>query len=346
MEYEVDEWVLDAATDFPEPEGDSRWGSDNDIHKIALTWDLYNLYITVSCTAFNTTLMLFIDTECGGTDDLTEVDYFRRNIRFSDFTPNFLLATTLEPGSVTAAYTDCRQELTLLGSNRLDAWFLQDGFHGGALEVAVPWKELGRFHLSGNALHIPDKGRVLSLLAVLTRDEGSGVGDAAPDPSSILENDPTRLAICDNTIRIPLDADEDGSLDLGVSPRDAASFTLSGKGTERQELPLGLEIAQKIIAPESGESLQFRPLLQLDSYTLPVYVTARVYSSSGQLVDIVYEESPRRFTGAAPVIWDEWDGRDFRGNMVPGGIYILTVSGGAAKDAATEVVKGTFAVIR
>jgi hypothetical protein len=101
-----------------------------------------------------------------------------------------------------------------------------------------------------------------------------------------------------------------------------------------------------VIAPEKGEALQFLPQLGLDSYPLPVFLTARVFSSSGQLVDVIYEESPRSFTGSASREWDRWDGRDFHGNLVPGGVYILTVSGGAARGVASDVVKGTFAVIR
>jgi hypothetical protein len=345
-EYEANEWVLDASTRLPEREGDSRWGADNDIQAIALTWDLYHLYIAVPCVAFNSTLMLFIDSECGGVGGLDEVEHFRRNIRFSHFTPNLLLATGSTPSLMTVAAIDCNRDLTLLPQDRIDAWFLQDGLQGGALEVAIPWEELGRFERSGTAVAMPVVGAELSLLAVITGEAGTGAGDAAPDPTSLLENDPARPAVCDNAIRIPLDADEDGALDMGVSPRNAVTYLSGETGSERQNLPLGLQIAQKVIAPEKGEALQFQPLLALDSYPLPVYLTARVFSSAGQLVDVIYEESPRRFNGSASMEWDRWDGRDFHGNLVPGGVYILTISGGAARGVATEMVKETFAVIR
>jgi hypothetical protein len=346
VDYEKDEWVLDGNTDVPERAEDSRWGSDNDIHGIILTWDLYNIYIAVPCVAFNSTIMLFLDTECGGVKDLEEAGYFRRNIRFSEFTPNFLVATTTVPQSVTAAYLDCSRELVLLDEDCLEAWFLQDGLQGGSLELAIPWEELGRFVRSGTVVTTPERGTVLSLLAVVTGHAGTGAGDAAPNPSSLLENDPARVAVCDNTIRIPLDADEDGMLDLDVSPREVVTFSLQENESVRQPLPLGLELAQKIIAPETGETLAFRPVLELDSYSLPVFLTARIFSSSGQLIDVIYEESSRRFSGFDPISWDEWDGRDARGNLVPGGVYILTISGGTAKGVATQVVKGTFAVIR
>ena len=47
IEYESDEWILDATTGFPEREGDSRWGRDNDIRRIAVTWDLHNVYVPI-----------------------------------------------------------------------------------------------------------------------------------------------------------------------------------------------------------------------------------------------------------------------------------------------------------
>ena len=129
-----------------------------------------------------------------------------------------------------------------------------------------------------------------------------------------------------------------------MSPRDAVSFLLSEKGTARQALPLALELAQKIIAPEKGEALRFRPLL-LDANAQTLYLTARVYSSSGRLVDVIFEQSPRSLTREPSTVWDEWDGRNFRGSLVPGGIYVLTLSGGAARDAATGIasrlVRGT-----
>ncbi|MFH1755047.1 MAG: hypothetical protein ABIA59_05035 [Candidatus Latescibacterota bacterium] len=344
-EYELDEWILDAATDFAEHGGDSHWGIDNDIHAIALTWDLYNVYIAVSCVAANSTLMLLLDTECGGAGDLAQLDYFRRNIRFGEFTPNFIVATTSSPDEVTAGYFDCTGPIVLLARDQVEAWFAQDGLEGGALEVAIPWEELGRYERSGASIKMPDGGASLRLLAVITGGEGSGVGDAAPDPAAVLENDPARTALCDNTIRIPLDADGDGMLDMEVSPRETVSFALTGVSSEREKLPLGLEIAAKVIAPETGQQLEFFLQLMLDSYSLPVYLTARVFSSSGELVDVIYEDSPRHFSSAASAVWDTWDGRDSHGNIVPGGVYILTVSAGPAKGAA-ETVRASFAVIR
>ena len=43
-DFDDDEWVVDASTAFRESPGDSRWGLDNDVERIAVTWDNYNVY--------------------------------------------------------------------------------------------------------------------------------------------------------------------------------------------------------------------------------------------------------------------------------------------------------------
>ena len=65
-DFDADDWVLDKTTDFPENPGDSRWGADNDIRAIAVTWDNYNIYIGVPAVVVSTSLMAFLDVGCGG----------------------------------------------------------------------------------------------------------------------------------------------------------------------------------------------------------------------------------------------------------------------------------------
>ncbi len=345
-DYESDEWVLDASTDFPEPESDSRWGRDNNIISVAVTWDLYNVYIAVPCVVTSSTLMLFLDTDCGGPAGLEELDFFRRNIHFANFSPNLLLKTTTAPSSALAALVNCYHPLDRLENDRFETWLLQDGFEGGAFETAIPWEVLGRFERKGGATRIPEPGAVIRLLAVVTGGVGTGAGDAAPDPSSVLENDSTRLAICDNALVIPLDADEDGFLDVNVSPRDAATFSISQGSDRRQVLPLRLDLANKVFSPDKGEVLRFLPSLDPAGDSLPAYLTARIYASSGELVTVLYEDLARVFSQGAADIWDQWDGKDRDGDVVPGGIYVLAVSAGPAQGSTTRIVKAALAVIR
>jgi hypothetical protein len=60
----------------------------------------------------------------------------------------------------------------------------------------------------------------------------------------------------------------------------------------------------------------------------------------------LFEDQARDLSaGAAPVI-DTWDGRDRQGNLAPGGIYVLAVSGGPGANAPKNTVKASFAIVR
>ena len=57
-DFDADDWVLDETTSFAENPGDSRWGTDNDIRAIAVTWDNFNIYVGVPAVVVSTSLML------------------------------------------------------------------------------------------------------------------------------------------------------------------------------------------------------------------------------------------------------------------------------------------------
>ncbi len=339
VEYEADEWVLDASTSLPERPNDSRWGSDNDIGEVALTWDNYNLYIAVRATTRRTHLMLFIDSACDGATDLKDHPVFRRNIRFGSASPNFLLDVT-PFAAVTAGFQDCSKPFFVYDPSRLQQERAE------ALEVAIPWTLLGSFDISGTGTATPEANFIVDVVAAVTGGPGAGAGDAAPDPSTILEDDSTRVAILDNAMQLPLDGNGDGLIDLGVSPRSVVSFALAATETARSVLPLEVMLERKLFTPDTGEVLRFRASLQPPDYGLTVYLSANVYSSNGRLLRNLYEDEPRDLSAGAPPVWDEWDGRDNHGRTVPGGIYILALSGSPAERSSTKTVKASVAVVR
>ncbi len=346
QDFEPDEWVLDAASVFPERNDDSRWGSDNDIHGLAVTWDLNGVYLAVPGRFAGSRLLLLIDSDCGGPDDLFNIDLLRRSIRFADFTPNVLIrAIPVYPFASTLT-TRCGQPLELLDKDEIEAWLLIDGTQAGAFEAAVPWSVLGRFTPVDGAVQLPGPGTELRLIAVVTGGEATGAGDAAPDPSAALPNDSTRTVILDNAVVIPLDSNRDGLLDLYVSPREAA-FTTVWPGETRASIPpVQLRLAGKVFSPEQGEVLEFRPELDPGDSIIPAFLTARVYTVTGERVRVIYEDLIRGFKPWQLPVWDEWDGRDSSGRLVPGGIYILTLSAGPARGSVTRTVKASVAVIR
>jgi len=346
-DFEDDEWVLDPGTAFRERAGDSRWGWDNDIAAIAVTWDNYNLYIAVPAVTVAGTLMLFLDTMCGGAEDLTTQDYFRRNIEFGGLTANFLLSVNRLSREPLAGYADCVRPFNLVDNTRYQSVYFQDGVEDGALELAVPWEVLGDFARESQGVRVPSAGAVLGVVAVITGGPGTGAGDAAPDPSVVLEDDSTRVAIVDNHIIVPLDDNGDRVLDMDVSPRQVAHYAVStnAEGTKAsQVLPLRIPLDKKIFSPLDEKEVRFPVVLDSPDYTEPVYLTVRIFSSAGNVVRTLREESPTDFS--AGTVWFEWDFTDDHGGIAPGGIYILAVSGGAGKGSPRNTAKASFAVMR
>jgi hypothetical protein len=343
-DFAADDWVLDETTTFAENADDSRWGTDNDIRAIAVTWDNFNVYIGVPAVVVSTTLMLFVDVGCGGVDDLHEGSDFRRNIEFSVNTPNILMKVRHMSVPPELAALDCNHPVSVVSPAEYQGIYAQDGSSAGALEVAIPWVLLPGFEEQDGGVSVPEDGRNLRVLAVVTGGLGMGAGDAAPDPSVALENDSTRVAILNNYVELPLDSDGDGTLDIGVSPRAVATYGVAVAEDVREILPITLIVEDKLIAPGKGQTLDFRVALSPPDYQQAVYLTGRIYSSSGQLLRVLFEDEPS-FLSVGPVA-KSWDGRDAGGRIVPGGVYVLAVSGGPGKGSSQNTVTESVAVIR
>jgi hypothetical protein len=346
-DWEDDEWVLDAATVFPEIPGDSRWGRDNDITRIAVTWDNYNLYVAVPAVTVSTTLMLFLDSVCGGLDDLTHQEFFRRNIEFGGISPNFMVQVDRMASGTIGGYVDCTRPFNLIENKHYQSIYRQDGVENGALELALPWEIIGGFEPTDSGVIVPADNTWLGVLAVITGSAGTGSGDAAPNPSVVLENDSTQTAILDNDIQIALDSNGDGFVDIGVSPRDIVVYALPPDVLDnpvRQVLPIKIPLDQKLYSPDLGGVVEFPVTLDPADYELPVYVTARIYSAAGQLVRTLVEDEPMVLS--TDPVGIPWDWKDDRGSIVPGGIYVIAVSGGAGKGTSKNTAKASFAIAR
>ncbi len=343
-DFSADDWVLDETTRFPEKAGDSRWGTDNDVRAIAVTWDNFNVYIGVPAVVVSTSLMLFLDVGCGGVDDLRQGGNFRRNIEFSVNTPNILMRVLHMSEPPELAALDCNHPINVVSPAEYQGIYAQDGSSAGALEVAIPWALLPGFEEEGGGVSVPSDGRNLRVLAVVAGGPGMGAGDAAPDPSTALENDSTRVAILNNYVELPLDSDGDGLLDIGVSPRAIATYGVAAAEDVRAILPITVIVQDKLIAPGIGQMLDFQVALNPPDYQQPVYLTGRIYSSTGRLLRVLFENEPSLLS-AGPVA-KSWDGRDAEGRIVPGGVYVLAVSGGPGKNSSKNTVTESVAVIR
>jgi hypothetical protein len=346
-DFAADEWVVDGSTPVRELPGDSRWGADNDIARIAVSWDDYHLYAAVEASTNRGTLMLFIDTMCGGAPGLASIERFRRNVEFGGLTPNFLLQASRGSPVAEAAYLDCTRPMNLIEEGAFSAVYLQDGPGGGALEVAIPWEALGDFERGADGLALPRTGAELSMLAIVTGGVGTGAGDAAPDPSVPLDDDSTRTAVCDNHVILPLDGDGDGVLDAGAAPRSAARYAAASadEGTSvNQIFALRIPLGQKLFALNANEPAVFPVALDERDSAGAVFLTVTIYSSDGRVVRELREDDPAEFASGIENI--EWDYRDDHGGFVPGGIYIIAAAAGPGLGAPKSTVKAAFAVAR
>ncbi len=343
-DFDADDWVLDETTRFAENPGDSRWGTDNDIRAIAVTWDNFNFYVGVPAVVVSTSLMLFLDVGCGGVSDLRGGGNFRRNIEFSVNTPNILMRVLHPSLPPELAAIDCNHPINVVSTAEYRGIYVQSGSSAGALEVAIPWVLLPGFESDSSGVSVPPDGRDLRVLAVVAGGPGMGAGDAAPDPSTVLENDSTRVAILNNYVELPLDSDGDGVLDIGVSPRAIATYGVAASEDVRQILPIAVIVQEKLIAPGEGQTLDFQVTLSPADYTQPVYLTGRIYSSTGTLIRVLFADEPHVLS-TGPVA-KSWDGRDAEGRIVPGGVYVLAVSGGPGKGSSQSTVTESVAVIR
>jgi hypothetical protein len=332
-EYTPDEWVLDASSDFAERPRDSRWGTDNDIHRIAVTWDEKFLYIAVEGAIHSSAIMAFLEHTSGGAADLVSAGALRRNVVFAHVSPNMIIKADKSSQDAEVAVVSIVEPLRYLDVDAYESRFFQPSPGNGALEIALPWSEV-----------LPRTG-LLRLLAIVTAGVGTGAGDAAPDPSAALEFSRESQAHLDNSISIPVDYDRDGVPDMGVRPRDAVHFGFEQQAPESAARDIHLQLQTKSFAPDDSQSLRFRITAE-GGDTVDLYVTCEVYSVAGERVRVLFTDERRVFVPGVEPTWDQWDGRNDRGEIVPGGLYIVHVSSGASSGVTTNVDRQSAAVIR
>jgi hypothetical protein len=332
-EYTADEWVLDPDRAPFERTGDSRWGTDNDIRRVAVTWDHARLYVAVECATFDAGVLLLLDHATGGIDDMRALTNLRRAVVFSGFAPDLLVLAEPESQRPVAWRFSSGGAPETLGDGVVEAFFASTQ---GALEAAIPWPL------------VRSASGVVDFVAAITGGEGTGCGDAAPDPSAVLGVPRTGLAVLDRVLRVVVDSDLDGTPDAGVAPRDVAAVVPDDRGAVVDEVTLRVRPALRSFAPDLGEIVEFSLEREGAVGVERVYVTARVYSLSGEVVRVLYEDDPRDFTDATPgaAMLDAWDGTDRGGAVVAGGIYVINVGWGVARGSRTGGASASVAVIR
>ncbi len=333
-EYEPDEWVLDTRTLFRETPDDSRWGTDNDITRIAVTWDFNYLYIAVEANNYSSVLMTFLEHGNNGISDLVSLAALRRNIVFSSITPNLVIEANRAEPEARMAVVSIVEPPRYINSGLFRSRFYQPARGPGALEVALPWESV-----------LPSSG-LIKVLAAVTAGSGTGAGDAAPDPSALLQSRRMAQASLDNAISITVDRNYDGQADIGVSPRSEATFNFAQAKPRVPDSGFVIELGGATMALDSGVPLSFWiEAVNLDE-PAQFYMTCEVYSLSGDRVRVLFRDELRLYEPGVKPPEDTWDGRNDSGEYVDGGIYILNVSSGVSPGTSDHVTRKPVSVVR
>jgi hypothetical protein len=186
----------------------------------------------------------------------------------------------------------------------------------------------------------------VKLLSCITGGAGTGTGDAAPDPSRLLSSNQQAQAYLDNALTLTVDDNLDGEPDMGVMPRSETSFEFEQRTPAGADRNIALQLETNSFAPDEGEVLRLH--INVSDCFVPqlLYVSCDVYSVSGERVRVLFHDEARMLqTGAEPP-WDVWDGRDDRGEIVRGGMYVVTATSGASPGAVSSSAKESVAVVR
>lgn len=327
-EYAPDEWVLDATSTLPETGQDSSWGSDDDISRVAITWDQAFLYIAVEGRTFDAFFSAFVSNRAGGLRTLEDAGAFRRAIEFFQFPVN-LIALAQPQRLPDVARADDAHPFALVDRTALPAAVSRtDGVTG--FEMAVPWSMLSL-------------AQPVRVVAAITGEVGSGAGDAAPDPTTMLDDDRFARAVLNRWFEIDADTDDNGVADPGIAPRSAGRVepddTTSVHG---RNASVRFNVHKRVFAPDRGE----QSLLDFVVDRGPVYVNLYVYSLEGERIKVLNEFFPDARLDTDSAWWAAWSGDDENGDIVPGGTYIVVADWGYSRGEHSGRTKCAVVVVR
>jgi len=326
-EWREDEKVMGlnpATNDAEESIFDSRWGADNDVSQIRLTWDRDTLYVGVDAVIWGNNVLVWLDIQpATGMFSMFGLNSWRRGFAFSgSFTPDLMGATwdgNLSPHLVLSHPTPGNfnnvDDLQAGNGFRAAATF-SGNLRNRAMEFAIPWNTvmlgpsggIGSPKVAvapGDSVSILPTGAVLRIAAAVTGGaDGTGGPDSAPDKTGCHVSDGNQPVTIDNFAIIPLDLNDDtgfgdggpdGVADWGIAPSERVTFRFQPpircKPLESEKL----EVDRPAFAPDRGEqaSFKFDFKLRLDpndpaDQLRSVRVSATVHNLRGEKVRDLY----------------------------------------------------------
>jgi hypothetical protein len=299
-DWEADESLFgynSALRMLEEPTDDSKWGVNNDISQVRVTWDADSLYLAGDAKTWGNNLIILLDVLPGrGMVTMSGLNSWSRNFTFdtsdvvrdNDFAPDLFGATWDGNPTPHLVIHNSGTQVTDLqvggGQFRAASTFYQDR-DGRAMEFAVPWRMVFADDPESRDTVVtvggvrdtlrwfPPGQRRLKICCVLTAGgDNTGGPDSAPDNTRGHTSDGTANVYIDNFAEIELDLKDDTGLgrggpdgipDWGVGPCDRSE---AGRFRFKYPVPVvsvrfglaDLELNRPAFSPDLGEQVHFR----------------------------------------------------------------------------------------
>jgi hypothetical protein len=299
-DWEADESLFSynvAVKMLEEPTDDSKWGVNNDIGQVRVTWDADSLYLAGDAKTWGNNLVILWDVLPGrGMATMSGLNSWSRNFTFdtsdvvngNDFVPDFFGATWDGNPTPHLVVHGSGTQVTDLqvggGQFRAASTFYQDR-DGRAMEFAIPWRLVFADDPESRDTVVtvggvrdtlrwfPPGSRRLKIACVLTAGgDNTGGPDTAPDNTRGHTSDGSAFVYVDNFAEIELDLKDDTGLgrggpdgipDWNVGPCDRAE---PGRFRFKYPVPIvsvrfglaELEFNRPAFTPDTGERVHFR----------------------------------------------------------------------------------------
>ncbi len=285
-----------AANAPEEATDDSRWGVNDDLNQIRITWDAENLYIAGEGRIWDNNMVLLLDTVAErGLASMTALNSWRRNFVFD--TTGAALGEGFSPDLFAATWdgNPAPRLVVQLNGNQVDdeqvgqyfnaaATFLQ-GNTGRAMELAIPWSSVfvaqagvgtrdTTVFVGGEeqAIHRFPPGTKIRIVGVVTAGaDGTGGPDSAPDNLRGHTDNSGDQVFLDNWAIVDLDRNDDtglgaggpdGVADWNVAPESRITFRYRPPVVALRFSLADVRFDRPAFAPDRGERLGFRVDLQ------------------------------------------------------------------------------------
>ncbi len=272
-----------------ESTSDSKWGPDNDVWNLRVTWDAQFLYLAGEAVTWGNNLVILLDPLPGqGLTTMRNLNSWSRNFSFdADSLNPDLFGATWDTNTLPRLIVHQGGQLGGLQvtDNQPGALFeaaatFSTNQRGRAMEFKIPWNTLflgsegfgtrdtvmtvaGR---TDTLRRIP-RGARLKLAAVITSGgDNTGGPDCAPDNSNGLSSDGSLEVFLDNYAVIDLDRRDDtglggggpdGIADWNVDVKPRVSFRIDPPVEARPAELAELRWLRPAFAPDRGETADF-----------------------------------------------------------------------------------------